>query len=489
MLDVARHFHTKAFIKRYIDLLAFYKMNRLHLHLTDGQAWTLEILRYPRLGDRRKIPPHSNPARGIYSQKDIREIVRYAASRHVMIIPEIEFPCHSDAILACYPELMCVNHPARTGGNGHKEYCPGRDDVYDFIKNVLTEVAALFDAPFIHIGGDEYFGTAWANCPDCQKRIKREKLEAGDSPELKALFKNCQGSPRKYLLYRYMMRRIAKQVVALNRIPVLWDDLAWRGEFPEKSVLIQWHYKGLFDWMQQVDSPDDPVNEATAAEHSIITAPASHLYFDYFNGGKLIQRVYEFEPVPRGLKADQAKYVLGPQACMWEHGQEKIDGMLFPRLIALAEQAWTPKRLRKWAQFSARLEQHFPRLKILGVKYTKPSTTPKRGEIRSVGMWDIPKMEGGFKEWLINDVVTGTGRYELKLKLTGGRGANPDIQVFWTDDGHQMPVESIKTAGLQRVYRFTVSSNKLQGLYSVRLYLKGDGRTDSSGEGFLKRMH
>ncbi|MBA3684430.1 MAG: beta-N-acetylhexosaminidase, partial [Planctomycetes bacterium] len=312
MLDLARHFMPVGFIERMIDLLALYKMNRLHLHLTDSQAWTMEIAAYPRLTQANHLAPAGQPARGTYAQRELRALVAYAAERNVVLVPEIEFPCHSDAALDAYPELLCVNHPARVGGPmDHKEYCAGRDDVVDFVRTVLREVTAVFPSPWIHIGGDEYYGTAWERCPDCQRRLRDEHLEDEDTPELRALFANAQGSPSKHLLYRSFMRRIAAEVVALGRAPILWDDLSWRGTFPPGSALMQWHYRGLFDWMQKAFTPEDPAADAAHAGHAAIAAPASHLYFDYFHGAALLRRLYAFDPLPADLDPARAPLILG----------------------------------------------------------------------------------------------------------------------------------------------------------------------------------
>lgn len=493
MLDVARHFLPKAFILRYLDLLALYKMNRLHLHLTDSVAWTLAIKRYPQLTVMNRWGPASSPARGTYSQQDIREIVKYAAARQIMVIPEIECPAHADAVMAAYPELLCANHPARTGGSEHKEFCPGRDDTYDFIDQILTEVVAIFESPFIHIGGDEYRGTAWEQCPDCQRRLQHEHLDAEDTPELRRLFRNCQGSPRKYLLYRYMMRRVAKMVVAKNRIPILWDDLSWRGAFPDQSVIMQWHYQGLFDWAHKANTLENPATEAINAGHQVIIASASHLYFNCCDGGALMQRLYDYEPAPKNLNENQIPYVLGPHACIWEHPQAEIDMMLFPRLLAMAERGWTAKPLQEWNDFALRLQNHYPRLNILGIQHSPPSTPEILSPTKMKYHWEITQLTKFKKEWLVNEVLTGNGCYELTFRFaSGGKGVS--IDAFWIEDGHApIPLSDLhlppNVALHNPVYRMTVSDFKPGPLYYVRVLFKGNAQSDCSGEFEITKLN
>jgi len=479
MLDVARHFYPKEFILRCIDLLAFYKMNRLHLHLIDGSAWTLEIARFPLLTAHLQEPQPGPPARGRYTQQDIREIVAYAAARQVMIIPEIEFPSHSDAIMQPYPELLCVNHPALSGGKGPMEYCPGRDDVFQAIDAILTEVAALFPAPYLHIGGDEYSGTAWEHCPDCQRRIEEEGLEAENTPEMQQLFANCQGSPRKHLLYRYLMRRVAQIVVDMGKAPILWDDLAWDGIFPKGSVILQWHYDKFFDWMHQTTTPINPALEAARAGHPAVIAPASHHYFDYYDGARVTRRIYEFEPVPAELPAEAEHLILGPHACLWEQPQSQVDVMLFPRLLALAEQGWTARDLREWEDFAPRLQAHLPRLDQLGVQYARPLSDPTQ----LVQSWHYPALGWILHDWWVNDILTGDGTYTVALAFTRGKEAATMTGIYLTRDGHELPdtVQLIEETENTLIYHCRVIDYNPDALYSIRTYLRGDGQ-ECSGE-------
>lgn len=479
MLDVARHFYPKAFIFRCIDLLALYKMNRLHLHLTDGSAWTLEIPAFPLLTAGLEEPRPGPPARGRYTPADIREIVAYADARQVMIVPEIDFPAHADAFLLRYPELLCVNHPAQTGGDGPMEYCPGREDVFQAFDAILTEVASLFSGPYLHIGGDEYSGTAWEQCPDCQRRIAEEGLEAEDTPELRRLFAHCQGSPRKYLLYRYLMRRVAQIAVDKGKIPVLWDDLAWQGNFPAHSVILQWHYDGFFDWMHQTTTPVNPALEAVRAGHPAVIAPASHHYFDYYDGARVTRRIYEFEPVPAEATANEADLILGPHACLWEQPQNQVDVMLFPRLLALAEQGWTAPNLRRWEHFAPRLQAHLPRLDLLGVRYAVPSA-----DLATLVLpWHYPALGWTLHDWWVNDILTGDGTYTVTLAFSSGKETATMTGIFLTRDGHELPdsVQLVEETQRTLVYHCHVTEYNPDALYSIRTYLRGVGQ-ECAGE-------
>jgi hexosaminidase len=490
MLDVARYFCSIEFIKRTIDLMALYKMNRLHLHLTDAQAWRLEIKKYPLLAK----PLHKRspmvPDDRHYSQEDIRHIVSYAGERQVMVIPEIEFPCHSDAVLVAYPELLCSTHASHAGGLDHMEYCPGSEKVFEFVDGVLSEATTLFDAPFIHIGGDEYYGTAWEKCPECRRRIEVEGLDRENSNVLETLFSHCQGSHKKYLLYRYMMRRIARMVVDRDRIPILWDDLSWQGNFPEKGMIVQWHYKGLHDWMERVTTPCNPASQAALAGHDAIVASSSHLYFDYFDGGRLMKRLYEFEPIPEELSNGSASHIVGPHVCMWECPQNKMEAMIFPRLLAVAEMGWTDKSLRTWADFSVRLESHIPQLNRLGIEY---ASLPNIEDVAANGLsgkWEFTAATERMKDWLINECVSKPGIYEVRFEFIYGKDSTTITKALWTNDGHEISLEPLDSeADDCKIYRFDISDLKTESLYGIRLYFKNDGKVDFCIKGNVRFIH
>ena len=248
----------------------------------------------------------------------------------------------------------------------------------------MDEVIALFPSPYIHVGGDEYFGRAWKLCPNCQKRIQDANLAAEDTAELRTLFAKCTGDNTKYLLYRDMMRRVCAMVVAKGRVPMIWDDLSWRGTFPPGSVINQWHYQGGMDYMEFVPTPESPAVEAATAGHDVVVSPFSHLYFD-LGDPRNTELVYQCEPMPVGLTPDQAKHILGPHAPAWNQPEARADEMIFPRLVALAEVGWTQKEARDWSGFVARSRTHYVRLAALGLKFPKDWAVGGVGT--AIGTW------------------------------------------------------------------------------------------------------
>jgi hexosaminidase len=349
MLDVSRTFMNKNLVKRYIDLLAFYKMNRLHWHLTDDQEWRIEIRKYPeltRVGS--KFAEKYNEMGGYYTQAEVQEIVAYAAERNVVVVPEIEMPGHSLAALAAYAGLSCTGealsiHPFLKGPNIHEEvFCAGNEKVYEFLQDVLTEVITLFPAPFIHIGGDEVPKTRWMKCPKCQARIKAEGLKNENE------------------LQGYLVARVNRFLESQNRRLIGWDDILDGTVTPDVAVMY-WTRKG-------------GVAPIVRSGHDVILAPTDPCYFDYTYEVNSTARVYRFEPIPSELTTEQAKHILGAQANFWSHlvrGEDGTDRQVFPRLLALAEVLWSPASSRGWTGFASRLEEHKTRLDLMGVKWMR----------------------------------------------------------------------------------------------------------------------
>lgn len=343
LLDPARHFRTKEFLKRTIDLLAFHKVNVLQLHLTDDQGWRVEIRKYPRLteigawrgtGEKR----HG----GFYTQEDLREIVAYAAGRFITIVPEIEMPGHSLAALAAYPEFSCTGGPFEVWtrwGISEDILCPGNEETFRFAQEVLAEVLALFPSKFIHVGGDECPRKRWKACPRCQKRIRDEGLK--DETEL----------------HGYFIRRIDAFLASKGRRLVGWDEILEGGLAPGATVMSWRGEKGGI----------------TAANmgHDVVMSPTSHCYLDYPLSRISVEKAYSYEPIPREIAPEKARHVLGLQGNMWGERtprDEDVDRMTWPRQAALAEVGWSPKERRDWADFSARWEVHRARLQAWGVR-------------------------------------------------------------------------------------------------------------------------
>jgi len=499
MLDPARFFLTKEYIKRYIDLLALHKMNRLHLHLTDSEAWTLRIDARPELTNLDKWPlKTAGRACGVYSHEDIREIVRHAEARNVTIIPEIELPAHSAVVLAAYPELMCPNNPLRTGARAWDgkcyewaEYCPSNESTYTFIDAVLTEVMDLFPSPWIHLGGDEYFGLAWKGCPACTKYAQAARDAGEDSPELQALFAKCLGDRDKYLLYRRMMRHVCEFVSSKGRHPVLWDDLSWQGRYPDGVVVNQWHYKGGFDYFQNVLTPADPAAEATNTGHDVIASPFSHLYFD-LGDPRDSKLVYHYEPVPEGLSAEQASRILGPSAPAWNQPQERADGMIFPRLTALSEVGWTARDGRNWDSFVERSKVHDRRLRLLGVKF--PRDWALGGPGTRIGGWAPADLTADHVvlEWEVSAQTTKPFTYEVALFYTKGEHGVALEWVALLEDGKEIARDTHPGwAGAGKnnfVYTLPLKEWKSGARYTVKAGIDCHQGTDSNGEVFIREQ-
>ncbi|MGB7296655.1 MAG: family 20 glycosylhydrolase [Candidatus Aminicenantales bacterium] len=359
-LDVGRHFFPKEFIKKYIDLMAMYKLNTFHWHLTEDQGWRIEIKKYPRLTEigawRRETMDDATPHGGYYTQEDIREVVAYAKKRFITVVPEIEMPGHCQAALAAYPELSCSGGPFKVGtewGIIHDVYCAGNDRTFAFLQDVLAEVIDLFPSEYIHIGGDEVPKVRWQNCAKCQERIRAEGLE--DEKELQS----------------YFIRRIERYLSSRGKKLVGWDEILEGGLAPNATVMS---WRGVSGGI-----------EAAKSGHDVVMTPTAYCYFDYYQGlfdepraigGFLpLDKVYSFEPVPEELSEEEARHVLGGQANVWtEYIKEprQVEYMLLPRLLALSEVVWSNKDLRSFPDFSRRIVSHYDRLAAGEVNFRLP---------------------------------------------------------------------------------------------------------------------
>lgn len=365
-LDVGRHFFPVSFIKRYIDLISMYKMNTFHWHLTEDQGWRLEIKRYPRLTQvgayRRETILEKNfdpyigdgvPYGGFYTQDEVRDVVRYARQRYVTVIPEIEMPGHSTAALAAYPELACTEGPfevATEWGVHDDIYCP-KEETFEFLENVLTEVMELFPSPYIHIGGDEVPKRRWEESEVARALMEREGL--ADEGELQS----------------YFIRRIERFLLEHNRRLIGWDEILEGGLAPEATVMS---WRGMQGGV-----------EAARQGHDVIMTPTSHVYFDYYQGDEAneplaiggytpLEQVYEFDPVPAELTTPEAARVLGAQGNVWTEYMktgDRVEYMVFPRALALSEVVWSATPVRDWEFFKWRLRSHLARLDRMGVRY------------------------------------------------------------------------------------------------------------------------
>jgi hexosaminidase len=379
-LDVCRHFFDVDFVKKYIDLLARYKMNTFHWHLTEDQGWRIEIKKYPKLTEvgawrsGSQVGPYSRreydsvPYGGFYTEEQIKEVVAYAAARHITVVPEIEMPGHAMAALASYPQLGCTGGPyeVQKGWGVYDDvFCAGNDSVFTVLEDVLTEVMDLFPGQYIHIGGDECPKERWKNCAKCQARMKANGLK--DEHELQS----------------YFIQRIEKFVNSKGRKIIGWDEILEGGLAPNAAVMS---WRGTEGGVA-----------AAKQKHNVVMSPGSHCYFDHYQGDPAneplaiggfttVQKVYSYEPIPAELKPEEAKYILGAQGNVWTEyilKPENVEYMAVPRMLALAEVLWTPKEKRDEADFIHRLENEFPKLEAMNVNASKSlyqvSIRPKQG--------------------------------------------------------------------------------------------------------------
>jgi hexosaminidase len=366
-LDVGRHFFGPEFVKRYIDYLALHKMNYFHWHLTEDQGWRIEIKKYPNLtkaGAWRNgtiIGHHPGTGNdsirygGFYTQKEVKEIVAYAAKRYITVIPEIEMPGHSSAALTAYPYLGCTGGPyqvQQTWGVFNDVYCAGNDSVFTFLQNVLDEVMPLFPAKYIHIGGDECPKESWKKCPRCQKRIADNHLK--DEHELQS----------------YFIQRMEKYINSKGKTIIGWDEILEGGLAPN-AVVMSWRgEKGGIDAAKQ--------------NHDVIMTPGAYCYFDHAQsknedsltiGGYVpVSKTYSYEPVPKELSETEGKHIMGAQGNVWTEyitNPKKVEYMIFPRMSALSEVLWSPADKRNWDDFQNRLQQQCKRYTLWGANYNK----------------------------------------------------------------------------------------------------------------------
>jgi hexosaminidase len=387
-LDVGRHFFPVAFIKKYIDWLAYHKMNIFHWHLTEDQGWRIEIKKYPKLtsvGAWRngtiigRYPGTGNDNiryGGFYTQDEVRDVVAYAQSRYIEVIPEIEMPGHCSAAIAAYPWLSCfpskptaipanmiskksieeqkkgrVKLVQETWGVFDDVYCAGNDSTFKFLQDVIDEVVTLFPSRYFHIGGDECPKTHWKICPKCQQRMKELGLKT------------------EHELQSYFIQRIEKYLNTKNRTIIGWDEILEGGLAPNAIVMSWRGEQGGIDAAKQ--------------DHNVIMTPGNPVYFDHsqsenedsvtIGGYNPIEKVYAYEPIPAALSAEQGKHVLGAQANMWTEymgNTRKVEYMLFPRIAALAEVLWSPKENRNYDNFQVRLVDQFKRYDNWGVNYS-----------------------------------------------------------------------------------------------------------------------
>ena len=373
-LDVSRHFVTADSVRQFIDMLALHNINRFHWHLTDDQGWRIEIKKYPlltQIGSKRAqtVIGHNSgkydgkPYSGFYTQKQIRDIVKYAADRYITIVPEIDLPGHMQAALAAYPDMGCTGGPYEVWqkwGVSDNVLCAGNDKTLTFIDNVLKEITQLFPSKYIHVGGDECPKTQWQKCPKCQARIKALNLEAKD------------GHSAEERLQSYIITHASNYLKSLGRNTIGWDEIL-EGGLAEGATIMSWRGEsgGI---------------AAAKQHHDVVMTPNSYLYFDYYQsldkaneplaiGGYLpLETVYSYEPMPKELTADEARHIIGVQANIWTEYMptfKQMQYMALPRLAALSEVQWSQPALKDYNSFTNRLTEFTHLYDRLGYNYAK----------------------------------------------------------------------------------------------------------------------
>ena len=372
MLDPVRHFYSIEETKQLLDDMALYKLNKFHWHLTDDQAYRIEIKKYPKLTEEGAWHPfngldrgcmdraakENNPSLllpwkyiknvdgqelygGFYTQDEIREVVEYAAIRGIDIIPELDMPGHNSVACQCYPWLSCTN-------NGVDPLCLGRETTIEFAQNVYAEVFKLFPYEYVSIGGDEVNRTRWSQCPECQKRIEEQELK--DVSELQAWF-------TKHM--EQFFNAAGKRILG-------WDEILEGGL--SKTATVHW-WRG--------DHPD-VTQRATAMGNEVVLCPFTFCYFDYGQDNNTLRHIYDGDIVPTDLTPEQLKLIKGMQANIWGEWIPTVARMhwqVFPRALALAEKAWTPRSEQKWDDFLPRLKSHLARLEAMGIQYRPLETS------------------------------------------------------------------------------------------------------------------
>ena len=418
-LDIARHFQPVEFVKRFIDLMSQYKFNYFHWHLTDDQGWRIEIKKYPRLTEigskrpetvkERNLTPYIGdgiPHGGFYTQEQIKDVVKYAKERYITVIPEIELPGHASAAIAAYPQLGCktdYQYKVQTTWGIFKEvFCP-TEETFKFLEDVLDETIKLFpDSPYIHIGGDEVLKDHWKESAFVQELKKKENLK--DEHEVQS----------------YFIRRMEKFINSKGKKIIGWDEILEGGLAPNATVMSWRGTKGGI--------------EAAKAKHDVIMTPTDYVYFDYGQGDPAyeplnigsyvpLEKVYSFDPVPKELTADEAKYIIGGQANIWTEyikTPSHVEYMAFPRMLALAEVVWSRPENKDYGDFLRRLNSHVPLLDAQNVNYRIPEP-------------------GG-----LQNVLTDSERVSIELQPAAG------TRVHYTVDGstpdekaplYQKPIE------------------------------------------------
>lgn len=353
LLDSSRHFIPLPLMYRWIDMLPALRINRLHLHLTDDQGWRMEILAFPKLTNKGAYVEYGEEQLGYYSQRELRDLVHYAAQRNVMIVPEIEVPAHSMAAIRTFPELTCPGNPARIHGKENL-YCAGNDAVFTFLEKVLTEVMEIFPSPYIHLGGDEANKELWKKCPLCQAKMREKGLRDEE------------------MLQSYFFNKVANFVRSSGRIAIGWDEILWGN--PDKSIISHW-------WRHNTIGHDYML-KGLKMGHKTILSPNSFTYFNFpvdpnehFKPYRTtdFKKAYLADWIPESATADERNLIIGAECCIWTDimKSDKVEDFLFPRVLAFSELAWSYPEKRNLDDITKKVQIAEKYWNFKGIKYGK----------------------------------------------------------------------------------------------------------------------
>ena len=388
MLDPCRHFMPVENVKKYLDVLSLFKMNRMHWHLTDDQGWRIEIKKYPKLTEiaSKRIDGEGTEHSGYYTQEEIKEIVKYAADRFITVVPELELPGHEMAAIAAYPNLSCKGEqgtPRVIWGVEDIVMCPGKEDMFTFLQDVIDEMVPLFPSEYFHIGGDECPKISWKNCPLCQKRIKEEGLKADSKHSAEER------------LQSYVIQRMEKYLATKGKKIIGWDEILEGGLAPSATVMS---WRG-----------EDGGIAAALMDHTVIMTPGGNgMYLDAYQGDSkiepvtiggytLLEKTYSYDPIPDTLVAmGKSNYILGVQGNTWSeymYDEAKRDYMVFPRILAVAEIGWTNLDRKDYKDFERRIENAYVRLDGHAINYYIPQPEQPNGSCNFVAFTDKASLE------------------------------------------------------------------------------------------------
>lgn len=388
MLDPCRHFMPVENVKKYLDVLSLFKMNRMHWHLTDDQGWRIEIKKYPKLTEiaSKRIDGEGTEHSGYYTQEEIKEIVKYAADRFITVVPELELPGHEMAAIAAYPNLSCKGEqgtPRVIWGVEDIVMCPGKEDMFTFLQDVIDEMVPLFPSEYFHIGGDECPKISWKNCPLCQKRIKEEGLKADSKHSAEER------------LQSYVIQRMEKYLATKGKKIIGWDEILEGGLAPSATVMS---WRG-----------EDGGIAAALMDHTVIMTPGGNgMYLDTYQGDSkiepvtiggytLLEKTYSYDPIPDTLVAmGKSNYILGVQGNTWSeymYDEAKRDYMVFPRILAVAEIGWTNLDRKDYKDFERRIENAYVRLDGHAINYHIPQPEQPNGSCNFVAFTDKASLE------------------------------------------------------------------------------------------------